>query len=107
VKLNASRQVQEGLGLAWNAREALLKQKDFMQQHVQASYDTVMAYRKQFLLDTRSLLDVLNTENELFEARQNAVNTDYDELYSEYRILNATGGLLDSVSFKAPAEWQK
>jgi adhesin transport system outer membrane protein len=107
VKLNASRQVQEGLGLAWNAREALLKQKDFMQQHVQASYDTVMAYRKQFLLGTRSLLDVLNTENELFEARQNAVNTDYDELYSEYRILNATGGLLDSVSFKAPAEWQK
>lgn len=107
VKLNASRQVQEGLGLAWNAREALLKQKDFMQQHVQASYDTVMAYRKQFLLGTRSLLDVLNTENELFEARQNAVNTDYDELYSEYRILNATGGLLDSVSFKAPVEWQK
>jgi len=107
IKLNAARQVQEGLGLAWNARDALLKQKDFMQQHVQASYDTVMAYRKQFLLGTRSLLDVLNTENELFEARQNAVNTDYDELYSEYRILNATGKLLDSVSFKAPAEWQK
>lgn len=107
VKLNAARQVQEGLGLAWNARDSLLKQKEFMQQHVQASYDTVMAYRKQFLLGSRSLLDVLNTENELFEARQNSVNTDYDELYSEYRILNATGGLLSSVSFKAPTEWQQ
>jgi type I secretion outer membrane protein, TolC family len=105
VKQNAARQVSEGLNLAWNARDALLKQKDFTQQHVQASYDTVMAYRKQFLLGTRSLLDVLNTENELFEARQNAVNTDYDELYAEYRILNATGRLLDSVSFKAPSEW--
>ncbi len=107
VKTNAARQVQEGLSLAWNAREALLKQKEFMQQHVLASYDTVMAYRKQFLLGTRSLLDVLNTENELFEARQSSVNTDYDALYAEYRILNATGKLLDSVSFKAPAEWQK
>ncbi len=106
VKMNASRQVTEGLALSWNARDALMQQKDFMQQHVQASYDTVMAYRKQFLLGTRSLLDVLNTENELFEARQNAVNTDYDELYAQYRILNATGRLLDSVSFKAPAEWQ-
>ncbi|NCB61806.1 MAG: channel protein TolC, partial [Gammaproteobacteria bacterium] len=46
-------------------------------------------------------------ENELFEARQSSVNTDYDALYAEYRILNATGKLLDSVSFKAPAEWQK
>ena len=45
----ASRQVQEGLSLAWNARDSLLKQKEFMQQHVLASYDTVMAYRKQFL----------------------------------------------------------
>lgn len=106
VKMNASRQVTEGLALSWNARDALMQQKDFMQQHVQASYDTVMAYRKQFLLGTLSLLDVLNTENELFEARQNAVNTDYDELYAQYRILNATGRLLDSVSFKAPAEWQ-
>lgn len=59
------------------------------------------------MLGTRSLLDVLNTENELFEARQSSVNTDYDALYAEYRILNATGKLLDSVSFKAPAEWQK
>jgi outer membrane protein, adhesin transport system len=107
IKLNAARQVQEGLNLAWNARSSLLKQKDFMQQHVQSSYDTVMAYRKQFLLGTRSLLDVLNTENELFEARQSSVNTDYDELYAEYRILNATGRLLDSISFKAPAEWQQ
>lgn len=97
--MNASRQVTEGLALSWNARDALMQQKDFMQQHVQASYDTVMAYRKQFLLGTRSLLDVLNTENELFEARQNAVNTDYDELYAQYRILNATDRFTDSVSF--------
>ncbi len=107
VKMNASRQVQEGLSLAWNARDSLLKQKEFMQQHVLASYDTVMAYRKQFLLGSRSLLDVLNTENELFEARQSSVNTDYDALHAEYRILNATGQLLDSVSFKAPVEWQQ
>lgn len=105
VKVNALRQLDESVGLAWNAREILMKQRDFMQEHVKSSFETVQAYRKQFLLGTRSLLDVLNTENELFEARQNAVNNDYDGVYATYRILNATGHLLDSVSFKAPMEW--
>lgn len=105
VKMNSMRQLDEGVGLAWNARDILMKQKNFLQEHVKASFETVQAYRKQFLLGTRSLLDVLNTENELFEARQNAVNNDYDGIYANYRVLNATGQLLDTVSFRTPTEW--
>ena len=105
IHMNAYRQVEEGTRLAWQAKESLKSQKEFQQQHVEYSYETVRAYKQQFTLGQRTLLDVLNTENELFEARKSLIGTQYDELYAQYRILNATGTLLDSLKVKKPAEW--
>ena len=65
------------------------------------------AYKQQFTLGQRTLLDVLNTENELFEARKNYVNADYDELFAQYRLLNAEGKLLDSLRVARPDEWKE
>jgi len=67
----------------------------------------VSAYKQQFTLGQRTLLDVLNTENELFEARKSYVNANYDELFAQYRLLNAEGKLLDSLRVARPAEWQE
>ncbi|MGL6352043.1 MAG: TolC family outer membrane protein, partial [Aeromonas sp.] len=106
IHLNAFRQVEEGTRLAWNAKESLTQQKTFLQQHVDASYDTVQAYKKQFGLGQRTLLDVLNTENELFEARRSYITAQYDALLADYRILNATGSLLNAFSVQQPAQWQ-
>ena len=106
IHLNAFRQVEEGTRLAWNAKESLAKQKVFLKEHVDASYDTVQAYKKQFGLGQRTLLDVLNTENELFEARRSYITAEYDSLLADYRILNATGGLLNAMNVQPPAEWQ-
>ena len=73
IHMNAYRQVEEGTRLAWQARESLQNQKQFQQQHVEYSYETVRAYKQQFTLGQRTLLDVLNTENELFEARKSLI----------------------------------
>ena len=105
IHMNAYRQVEEGTRLAWQARESLQSQKQFQQQHVEYSYETVRAYKQQFTLGQRTLLDVLNTENELFEARKSLISTQYDELFAQYRILNATGTLLDSLKVQKPTEW--
>ena len=105
IHMNAYRQVEEGTRLAWQARESLQNQKQFQQQHVEYSYETVRAYKQQFTLGQRTLLDVLNTENELFEARKSLISTQYDELFAQYRILNATGTLLDSLKVQKPTEW--
>ena len=78
-----------------------------MQQHVESSNQTVKAYKQQFTLGQRTLLDVLNTENELFEARKNYIGAEYDELQAQYRVLNATGKLLDSLRVAKPANWQE
>ena len=106
IHQNAYRQVEEGTRLAWNARESLNQQKVFLRKHVEASYDTVQAYNKQFLLGRRTLLDMLNTENELFEARRSYINADYDQLLADYRIMNATGRLLDALRITRPEQWK-
>ncbi|OIN12475.1 TolC family outer membrane protein [Oceanisphaera psychrotolerans] len=106
IHMNAHRQVGEGMRLAWAAYEALGRQKDFLRQHVEASYNTVDAYKKQFSLGNRTLLDVLNTENELFEARRSYINAEYDQLLAEYRIMNASGQLLEALRFTQPEQWQ-
>ncbi|MDP5291617.1 TolC family outer membrane protein [Oceanimonas sp. CHS3-5] len=107
IHMNAHRQVEEGMRLAWAAYESLGRQKDFLQRHVEASYDTVDAYKKQFSLGNRTLLDVLNTENELFEARRSYINAEYDQLLAEYRIMNASGRLLEALRFTQPVQWQQ
>lgn len=107
IHMNAYREVEEGTRLAWQARESLKQQKGYMQQHVESINQTVKAYKQQFTLGQRTLLDVLNTENELFEARKNYIGADYDELQAQYRILNATGKLLDSLRVVKPDNWQE
>jgi adhesin transport system outer membrane protein len=50
---------------------------------------------------------VLNTENELFEARRSYINAEYDQLLAEYRIMNASGRLLEALRFTQPDQWQQ
>jgi adhesin transport system outer membrane protein len=101
------RQVEEGLRLAWSGLELTQQQKLFLADHVDSASNTVVAYEKQYKIGKRTLLDVLNTENELFEARKSFLDAKYGEQYAKYRILNATGVLLDSLRVESPKEWQE
>ena len=106
IRERAYRQVVEGVNLAWNAYELLVPQKMYIRDHVVAAKDTQVAYSQQFNLGQRTLLDLLDTENELFEARKDYLEAEYDEILSEYRILNATGRLLESLRVTRPDVWQ-
>lgn len=106
IRERAYRQVVEGVNLAWNAYELLVPQKMYIRDHVVAAKDTQVAYSQQFNLGQRTLLDLLDTENELFEARKDYLEAEYDEILSEYRILNATGRLLESLRVTRPEIWQ-
>ena len=50
---------------------------------------------------------MLNTENELFEARKDYLDAHYAEQYAKYRVLNATGTLLDAMLVDVPEEWTR
>ncbi|EGU34137.1 TolC family outer membrane protein [Vibrio scophthalmi] len=102
---SAYRQVEEGLKLSWSALDLTLQQKEFLADHVDSASETVIAYEKQYRIGKRTLLDLLNTENELFQARKDYLDAHYSEQYAKYRVMNATGNLLDALLVEIPEEW--
>jgi len=83
----AQRLIVEDLNRAWTTYKALRRQLIFLKQHVDASVQTMDAYNKQFNLGQRTLVDLLDANNELFEANRAYSAAQYDSLYHQYRIL--------------------
>ncbi|WP_085299804.1 TolC family outer membrane protein [Cognaticolwellia mytili] len=106
INYSAHRQVTESYELAWNAYEMLGLQKEYIKQHIITSNETQLAYKEQFSLGQRNLLDLLDTENELFGARKDYLEASFNELSARYRLLNATGQLLDSLRVTRSTTWQ-
>lgn len=102
---SAAKNVEESLRLAWSALDLTLQQKEFLADQVDTASDTVDGYEKQYLIGQRTLLDLLNMENELFEARKDYLDAHYDEQYAKYRVLNSTGILLESLLVDVPSDW--
>jgi adhesin transport system outer membrane protein len=102
IRNNTYREVEESTRLSWNAWETVKRQMSYREQHVDSSRKSRDAYRQQFSLGQRTLLDLLDSENEVFRAETALVNTSYDELYAQYRILNSMGLLLEGLNIKAP-----
>ena len=96
---------QEEARLSWEAHTQLKRQIPQLQKHVTFSLDTVSAYRRQFALGERSLLDVLNAENESLEAELAWNRAWAAQLDSCYRLLHITGQLLDAFRLTLPQDW--
>jgi adhesin transport system outer membrane protein len=98
--------VREGFNLSWNAFEQLNLQKKYIKMHVISSKDTQSDYKEQFKVGQRSLLDLLDTENELYEARRDFLNAEFTEISAQYRILHAMGLLVEALRITRPRNWQ-
>jgi outer membrane protein, adhesin transport system len=86
---------------------ALLTARDRVQalrDQAEATRATRNAYAQQFDLGQRSLLDLLDAENELFVARSNLVTSEYTETFAVYRVLAVIGDLLMVLDIDAPKE---
>lgn len=97
VRNNTRRQVEEGLRLSWTAFESVSAQLQYLQQHVKSAQATKDAYIEQFNIGRRTLLDLLNTENEVVDAKRNLIRASNDQKLAEYRIYNSIGVLLPSL----------
>ncbi len=97
IRNNTHRQVEQETRLAWVAYEAIRDQLPSLEDHVADSQATKDAYVKQFDLGRRTLLDLLNTENEMISARQSLAAAKHDTLVNEYRLFHAMGELLFTV----------
>jgi adhesin transport system outer membrane protein len=95
IQNDAHRQTLESIELSWNAHEILKRQLGHLEQHVNSTEETRDAYFKQFSIGQRSLLDLLDTENEVFSSKNAYIEAKYDMLIAQYRLLNGTGEILD------------
>ena len=102
IRNNALRVLNEELGLAWNARENARQQLPIAQQYVDYSSRVRESYQKQFSLGDRTLLDLLDSENELFTASRRLEEVRFTELFTQYRIKATMGSLLKSQGVVAP-----
>ncbi|TWC13142.1 MULTISPECIES: TolC family outer membrane protein [unclassified Pseudomonas] len=102
IRNNALRQLTEELGLAWNALNNANAQVPIAQQYVDRSSSVRNAYQKQFSLGERTLLDLLDSENELFSASRRLAEIKNVQLFTQYRIKATMGELLKSQGVVAP-----
>lgn len=94
VLSRAERQLEQNVQLSWNAYRSARDRIPNLRQHAESSRLTRDAYAKQFILGQRSLLDMLDSENEYYTARTNYLNGQFVELFARYRLLADTGYLL-------------
>lgn len=87
------RDVRQTLAIALNDVKRIGQQLTFLEQHQLSIAKARQAYRKQFDIGQRTLLDLLDTENEYFEAHRAYLNGKYDHSIARARVLTAMGEL--------------
>ena len=106
VKRNALRQLDEELRLSWNAWQNAKQQVPIAKDYADRSAVVRTAYQEQFSIGERSLLDMLDSENEVFNAQRRYVEMQFVEMFTTYRINARIGDLLKQLNIQAPTAAQ-
>ncbi len=88
------RRVEESVRLSWMAYITLEKQTEYLKSHKSMSEKTLKSYSEEFDLGRRTLLDILDTEEEVYSASRELTTAKYDFILAQYRILENTDRLL-------------
>ena len=96
----ACRDMRQTLSIAYNETLLLNDQLSFIGLQVNLMEKTRAAYRDQFNIGQRTLLDLLNTQNEFFDARRAQVNADINLSVAYLRSYAGMGSLLEQLGLK-------
>ena len=91
------RDPRQTLTIAYNDTQRLTEQLGYLDQHQLSIEKAREAYRNQFDIGQRTLLDLLDTENEYFQARRAYVNARYDQGIAQARSLAGMGRLMQAL----------
>ncbi len=101
----ASRDLRQTVKIAYNDRKSLTNQVDYLDEHRRRLDQVRVAYLDQFTIGRRTLLDLLDTENEYYQAQRAYINGVFDLTIADARTLAAMGRLLrdmDVVRYDLP-----
>lgn len=99
----ACQDVRQTAAIAYNDTRKLTEQLVLLDRNTLAIEKARDAYRQQFDIGQRSLLDLLNAENELYTARRAYANAEYDRALAYARTHASMSQLTARLGFARPA----
>lgn len=99
----ACRDVRQTAAIAYNDTRKLTEQLVLLDRNTLAIEKARDAYRQQFDIGQRSLLDLLNSENELYTARRAYANAEYDRALAFARTHAGMSQLIAQLGLARPA----
>jgi adhesin transport system outer membrane protein len=103
-RARAGRAVENDVRSTWASMVSAGERAREFAAQATANTEVVKAYQDQFSLDRRTLLDVLDAQNELFVSRSNTINAEFLEMFAVYRLLALKGALLPTMGVEYPRE---
>ena len=85
--------------MVWNELQDIVVRLKYLNAHV-GFYKRGSVYREQLTLGKRTLLDLLDIQNELLRSQIVLVSGQYAEAFARYRVLASTGNLLASMGIE-------
>lgn len=102
--VKACRDMRQQVSIAYNDTVRIGGQLESLRQHQLSTEKARDAYRKQFDIGQRTLLDMLDSENELFEARRELLNAELNQQLAVYRVLGESGRLMETMQLQPKDE---
>jgi adhesin transport system outer membrane protein len=102
LREKACRDLRQTLSIAFNDVQRLKDQLEFLNQHALSTEKAREAYRQQFDIGQRTLLDLLDTQNEYYEAARAYVNARFNRITAQARTLNGMGRLMAAIEVSRP-----
>ena len=103
-RAEAARALESDVRQTWASMVSAGERASQFAAQADANTEVSKAYKDQFNLDRRTLLDVLDSQNELFVSRSNTVNAEFLEMLAVYRLMALKGSLLPSLGVEYPRE---
>lgn len=93
----ACRDVRQTLSIAYSDARSLSEQQRYLDQHRLSTEKAREAYRQQFDIGQRTLLDLLDSQNEYFEATRAYINARHNQVAAQARTLAGMGQLVATL----------
>ena len=98
------RDANESIDKAWNARTITATRIAALTRQLEADRKTIAAFQKEYELGQRSLIDLLNAQNQFFNASVSLTSARALIIFADYQLLAAMGTLIEYLKAPPPVD---
>jgi adhesin transport system outer membrane protein len=98
------RDAYESIDKAWNGRTDTLTRIAALTRQLEADRKTIAAFQKEYELGQRSLIDLLNAQNQYFNAAVSLTSARGVLVFADYQLLAAMGTLMEYLKAPPPVD---